>query len=63
MADSRKQKRKIFFTTSGRGELLVKVVSGGKFTKKVRKHKATRSLQFVKSLGLEEPIGKAVYDA
>ena len=43
MAENRKTKRKIYFTTGGRGlkpDIEVKIVSGGKFTKKVRKHKA-----------------------
>jgi hypothetical protein len=62
MAREGKQKRKIYFTVSEPGELKFKNVSAGKFTKKVRKHKATRNLQFVKSLGLE-PMGKIVYDA
>lgn len=43
MAESRKTKRKIFFTVGGRGlkpDVDVHQVSGGMFTKKVRKHKA-----------------------
>lgn len=43
MAESRKTKRKIFFTIGGRGlkpDVEVHQVSGGAFTKKVRKMKA-----------------------
>ncbi len=43
MANDAKGKRKTFFTTGGRGlkpDVDVKNVSGGMFTKKIRKHKA-----------------------
>ena len=40
MAREGKQKRKIYFTKSEPGELKYKIVSAGKFTKKVRKHKS-----------------------
>lgn len=56
---SRKQKRKIYFTTGGRGlkpDIEVRNVSGGKFTKKVRKHKAVRNIQFINTLLKEDII-------
>jgi hypothetical protein len=40
MAADKKGRRKTFFTTSNPGEIHQKNVSGGKFTKKTRKHKA-----------------------
>jgi hypothetical protein len=46
MANDAKGKRKTFFTVGGRGlkpDVEVKNVSGGRFTKKVRKHKAQRA--------------------
>jgi hypothetical protein len=59
MAKEGKQKRKIYFTVSEPGELKFRQVSAGKFTKKVRKHKAVRNLQTINT----EPLGKVVYDA
>lgn len=56
MASDAKGKRKVYFTTGGRGlkpDIDVRNVSGGRFTKKVRKHKAVRNLQFVAQLGLD----------
>lgn len=40
MANEKKGKRKVFFVQGAPGDPHVKIVSGGKFTKKVRKHKA-----------------------
>jgi hypothetical protein len=51
MAGDAKGKRKVFFTVGGRGlkpDVDVRNVSGGRFTKKVRKHKAVRNLQVIK---------------
>ena len=48
MAGDAKGKRKVFFTVGGRGlkpDVDVRNVSGGRFTKKVRKHKAVRNIQ------------------
>ena len=56
MANDAKGKRKVYFTVGGRGlkpDLDVRNVSGGRFNKKVRKHKAVRNLQFVGQLGLD----------
>lgn len=50
MAGDAKGKRKVYFTTGGRGlkpDVDVRNVSGGRFTKKVRKHKAVRNLQVI----------------
>lgn len=50
MAGDAKGKRKVFFTVGGRGlkpDVDVRNVSGGRFTKKVRKHKAIRNLQII----------------
>lgn len=40
MANEKKGKRKVFFVQGAPGDPNCKNVSGGKFTKKVRKHKA-----------------------
>lgn len=50
MAGDAKGKRKVFFTVGGRGlkpDIDVRNVSGGRFTKKVRKHKAIRNNQVI----------------
>ncbi len=57
MASDAKGKRKVYFTIGGRGlkpDMDVRNVSGGRFNKKIRKHKAVRNSQFVNSLG-EKP--------
>jgi hypothetical protein len=59
MASDAKGKRKVYFTVGGRGlkpDIDVRNVSGGRFSKKVRKHKAVRNSQFVNSLPKEEVI-------
>ena len=56
MANDAKGKRKVYFTVGGRGlkpDLDVRNVSGGSFSKKVRKHKAVRNGQFVAQLHLD----------
>jgi hypothetical protein len=58
MANDAKGKRKVYFTVGGRGlkpDLDVRNVSGGRFSKKVRKHKAVRNSQFVSQLHLNDP--------
>ena len=53
MANDAKGKRKVYFTVGGRGlkpDVEVRNVSGGSFTKKVRKHKAVRNLQFINTI-------------
>lgn len=50
MAGDAKGKRKVFFTVGGRGlkpDVDVRNVSAGKFTKKIRKHKALRTTQVI----------------
>lgn len=59
MANDAKGKRKVYFTVGGRGlkpDLDVRNVSGGRFNKKVRKHKAVRNNQFVNSLPKEDTV-------
>jgi len=59
MAIDAKGKRKVYFTVGGRGlkpDVDVRNVSGGRFSKKVRKHKAVRNSQFVNSLPKEDIV-------
>ena len=59
MASDAKGKRKVYFTVGGRGlkpDVDVRNVSGGRFSKKVRKHKAVRNSQFVNSLPKEDIV-------
>jgi hypothetical protein len=56
MANDAKGKRKVFFTIGGRGlkpDVDVRNVSGGSFTKKVRKHKAVRNSQILRELHVQ----------
>ena len=56
MANDAKGKRKVYFIVGGRGlkpDIDVRNVSGGRFNKKVRKHKAVRNSQFVRELNLD----------
>jgi hypothetical protein len=66
MANDAKGKRKVFFTVGGRGlkpDVEVRNVSGGRFSKKVRKHKAVRNTQFVHELHLDIVPLKSFRDA
>jgi hypothetical protein len=59
MANDAKGKRKVYFTVGGRGlkpDLDVRNVSGGRFNKKVRKHKAVRTSQFLNTVSKEDIV-------
>jgi hypothetical protein len=59
MASDAKGKRKVFFTIGGRGlkpDVDVRNVSGGRFTKKVRKMKALRAHPYLVNVKKEDVV-------
>lgn len=64
MASDAKGKRKVFFTIGGRGlkpDVDVKNVSGGRFTKKVRKMKALRAHPYLQNVKKEDIVSLKSY--